>query len=287
MASDGLTPVNGNAFLLEGIGFGYRRPDSFRIEPAAGELFHDLNLTICAGQMLGVIGPNGSGKTTFLKLLAGIIRPQHGRIFLHDRPLFTLSRPDMGKMVAYVPQEAPPAFPFTVHDIVLMGRYPHRMRAAWHLGGWERREDYVIAEQAMRRLNVWHLADVAIARLSGGERQRAMIARALAQEANIVLLDEPTAFLDLQYQLEISRVLRQLVEERGVTIIVVSHDLNLASQYCHQLLLLHHGRVAALDRPDTVLSPSILEPVYGCRVLVDRHPETGLPRVSLPGHIGS
>ena len=164
-----------------------------------------------------------------------------------------------------------------------MGRYPHRSGGLWGLWGWEGHDDYAAAERAMAELNVLHLAECAIGELSGGERQRALIARALAQEPAILLLDEPTAFLDLNYQLEISRILHRLVSERNLTIILVSHDLNLASQYCDCLLLLDRGKLAALDHPRTVLRAELLEPVYGCRILIDCHPETGLPRVSLPG----
>jgi iron complex transport system ATP-binding protein len=233
--------------------------------------------------MVGVIGPNGSGKSTFLKLLAGILVPQQGTISLFGRSLTALSRTTIGKMLAYVPQEFQATFPFTVRDIVLMGRYPHRTTGLWDLWGWEGTDDYAAADHAMDRLNVLHLAEKSIIALSGGERQRVLIARALAQEAEILLLDEPTAFLDLNYQLEISRILSTLVQDRKLTIILVSHDLNLASQYCDRLLLLDQGRLAAMDHPAMVLRADVLEPVYGCRILIDCHPETGLPRVSLPG----
>jgi iron complex transport system ATP-binding protein len=121
-----------------------------------------------------------------------------------------------------------------------------------------------------------------VTEVSGGERQRAVIARALVQEPQILLLDEPTAFLDLHHQLDIARIIKRLNRERGLTVILVSHDLNLASQYCDQVLLLNHGRLAAMGSPQTVIKPEVLERVYGCSVLVDRHPQSGLPRVSLP-----
>ncbi len=269
------------AFRLNNVSFAYTRSTG-SAQPDLPVL-HQLSLSISAGQTVGVIGPNGSGKSTFLKLLAGIVAPQDGTIHLFGGNLSALPRQTIGKLVAYVPQEFQAAFPFTVRDIVLMGRYPHRTTGLLDLWGWEGKEDYAAAERAMDSLNVLHVADKAITELSGGERQRALIARALAQEADILLLDEPTAFLDLNYQLEISRILHRLTRERGLTIILVSHDLNLASQYCDLLLLLDRGRLAALDHPDKVLRADILEPVYGCRVLIDCHPESGLPRVSLPG----
>ncbi|MEX5218552.1 MAG: ABC transporter ATP-binding protein [Nitrospira sp.] len=269
------------AFRLDNVSFAYAH------SPRSGQrehpVFHRFSVAISGGQMVGVIGPNGSGKSTFLKLLAGILLPLDGTISLFGRPLAVLSRTTIGKMLAYVPQEFQAAFPFTVRDIVLMGRYPHRKPGLWELWGWEGKDDYAAADHAMDRLNVFHLAEKPITELSGGERQRALIARALAQEAEILLLDEPTAFLDLNYQFEISRILSDLIQERKLTIILVSHDLNLASQYCDRLLLLDQGRLAAMDHPAMVLRPDVLEPVYGCRMLIDCHPETGLPRVSLPG----
>lgn len=273
------------AFHLDNVSFAYGR--SAGSGQPERPVFHHLTVTISAGRIVGVIGPNGSGKSTFLKLLAGILVPQDGTIFVFGRPLAALSRTTIGKMLAYVPQEFQATFPFTVRDIVLMGRYPHRNTGLWDLWGWEGKDDYAAADHAMDRLNVLHLAEKSIIALSGGERQRVLIARALAQEAEILLLDEPTAFLDLNYQLEISRILSTLVQDRKLTIILVSHDLNLASQYCDRLLLLDQGRLAAMDHPAMVLRTDVLEPVYGCRMLIDCHPETGLPRVSLPGRATS
>ena len=271
------------AFHLDKVSFAYGSSAVSRSAQPERPVFHELTVAIPAGQMVGVIGPNGSGKSTLLKLLAGILVPQNGTIHLLGHNLSGFSRNTLGKMLAYVPQEFQAAFPFTVHDIVLMGRYPHRKTGLWDLWGWEGKDDYAAAQRAMNRLNVLHLADKPITQLSGGERQRALIARALAQEAEILLLDEPTAFLDLNYQFEISRILYHLIQEQRLTIILVSHDLNMASQYCGQLLLLDHGRLVAMDHPAMVLRPDVLEPVYGCRMLIDCHPETGLPRVSLPG----
>ena len=135
----------------------------------------------------------------------------------------------------------------------------------------------------MMTMDIIHLAHRTVTDLSGGERQRTVIARALAQSPTVLLLDEPTAFLDLRHQIDICRVIRRLKEARGLTIVLVSHDLNLVSQYCDRILLLNHGRVVRLGCPEEVIEPEALESVYRCRVLVDRHPDTGLPRVTLPG----
>ncbi len=148
--------------------------------------------------------------------------------------------------------------------------------------GWEDPEDCAAASQAMVTMDISHLASRAVTDLSGGERQRAMIARALAQTPRVLLLDEPTAFLDLQHQLEICSVLRRLSDEQGLTVVIVSHDLNLASQYCDRIVMLKEGSVYSMGTPSEVLSVEALRAVYGCEVLIDPHPESGLPRVTLP-----
>ena len=158
-----------------------------------------------------------------------------------------------------------------------MGRFVHQ--AGW---GWESGEDLRIARQAMQVMEVEHLATRAFQALSGGERHRTMIARALAQQASILLLDEPTAFLDLKHQIDIYGILRELNRQRNVTVVLVSHDLNLASQQCDRLLLLHEGKPFKTGPPGTVLTVEHLRSVYGCDVLIDAHPTTGTPRITLP-----
>jgi len=234
--------------------------------------------------MIGIVGPNGSGKTSLLKLLAKIVPLQEGSIALFARPLSELRQEEVARRVAFVPQDTYQAFPFSVAEAVLMGRFPHHHRTIWDLGfGWDSPDDRAVAQAAMMIMDVWHLAQRSVTGLSGGERQRVVIARALAQDPEVLLLDEPTAFLDLQHQIEICAVLHRLKNERRLTIVLVSHDLNLASQYCDRLLLLDQGRVFRLGRPDDVIQPDVLRTVYRCEVLVDRHPVSGLPRVTLPG----
>ena len=243
----------------------------------------DVSLHVESGEILGIVGPNGSGKTSLLKLLAKLAVPQRGTLSLFGRNLVDLSREEMARTVAFVPQESAPAFSFTVAETVLMGRYPHRRQSRWSLGfGWEDPEDCAAAAQAMATMDISHLASRAVTDLSGGERQRAMIARALAQTPRVLLLDEPTAFLDLQHQLEICSVLRRLSDEQGLTVVIVSHDLNLASQYCDRIVMLKEGSVYSMGTPSEVLSVEALRAVYGCEVLIDPHPESGLPRVTLP-----
>ncbi|MGH7183094.1 MAG: ABC transporter ATP-binding protein [Nitrospiraceae bacterium] len=243
-----------------------------------------LSFDVESGEILGIVGPNGSGKTSLLKLLAKVLRSQAGDIALFGRDLGAMPQVEVARTVAFVPQESPSAFAFTVMETVLMGRYPHHRGAKWNTGfGWESSEDLSIAEQAMQSTDLTHLASRSVMDLSGGERQRCMIARALAQEPQVLLLDEPTAFLDLQHQIEICTIVRRLNDERGLTVVLVSHDLNLVSQHCDRLMLLDAGRVFQFGRPDEVIQPEVLEAVYRCRVLVDRHPVSGLPRVTLPG----
>ena len=243
----------------------------------------NINFHINAREMLGIVGPNGSGKTSLLKLLARMLRPQQGEITLYGRSLQAATQIEVARQVAVVPQDTQSAFPFSVAETVLMGRYPHRHRSRWDYGfGWDSPEDCAIAQQAMITMDVAHLAQRSVMDLSGGERQRTVIARALTQTPKVLLLDEPTAFLDLQHQLEICSVLGSLKEERGLTIVLVSHDLNLASQYCDRIVMLKDGGMFAMGKPSEVIRPDVLEAVYGCAVLVDAHPESGLPRITLP-----
>jgi iron complex transport system ATP-binding protein len=252
---------------------------------AANWVLDGLTFDITAGEILGVVGPNGSGKTSLLKLLAKVLRPHAGDMTLFGRDLAGMPQVEVARTVAFVPQESPQAFSFTVMETVLMGRYPHHHGATWSAGfSWESAEDVLIAEQAMQYTDLTHLAGRSVMDLSGGERQRCMIARALAQAPQVLLLDEPTAFLDLQHQIAICAIVRRLKEERGLTVVLVSHDLNLASQYCDQILMLKAGELFRLGPPHEVIDVDVLRTVYGCDVLVDRHPESGVPRITMPGY---
>jgi iron complex transport system ATP-binding protein len=273
------------AYSLEDVTFSYSRGKRAESQAALKE----LSCLILSGRVLGILGPNGSGKSTLLKLLARVYQPQKGAIEILGESLSGLSQLDVAKRVALVPQETLQVFPFTIAEMVLMGRSPHHQGwGGWH---WEDSQDWAVAQNAMEELDVAHLGNRLVTEVSGGERQRAVIARALVQEPQILLLDEPTAFLDLHHQtafldlhhqMDIARIIKRLNRERGLTVILVSHDLNLASQYCDQVLMLNHGRLAAMGSPQTVITPEVIEAVYGCSVLVDRHPQSGLPRVSLP-----
>jgi len=268
------------AYDVQSVRFRYQSRGS----DATRWILEDVSFCVQEGEVLGIVGPNGSGKTSLLKVLARLMRPLQGRIDLFGQELASRAQQEVARLVGVVQQDTQQLFPFTVAETVLMGRFPHRPHGRWTGGfGWEDQEDVTIAEQAMMMVDILHLAHRPVTDLSGGERQRAMIARALAQKTKVLLLDEPTAFLDLQHQVEICSVLLRLKEESRLTVILVSHDLNLVSQYCDRILLLDRGRVVRLGRPEEVIEPGTLESVYRCRVLVDRHPNTGLPRVTLPG----
>jgi iron complex transport system ATP-binding protein len=269
-----------HAYLVEKLHFRYPGHDGSR---AGRTVLEEVSFAVPTGEMLGIIGPNGAGKSTLLRCLAGIARPTGGRVNLFGSGLLGISRQDIARLIAYVPQDLSMPFSFSVRDVVLMGRFPHRSAHRWGLPGWDRSEDYDRAAQALSDLELIDLADRLLDELSAGERQRAYLARALAQESRILLLDEPTAFLDLHHQLEICRILRRIRRDKQLTIVMVSHDLNLAGQYCDRLLLLAGGRAVGPERPVSVLQATTLTAAYGCPVLVDIHPETGHPRIGLPG----
>ncbi len=239
----------------------------------------EVSFTVNPGEFFVIIGPNGSGKTSLIKSIAGIEKPRSGRIDILGRPLQDYGRKALARIVALVPQTAPADFPFTVAETVLMGRAPHL-----GLLGMESESDVKIARQVMAFTGVAELADRKIEHLSGGERQRAFVARAVCQSSEILLLDEPTASLDLAYQARLMDLMEALKNDRGATIVMVSHDVNLAALYADRLLLLKDGQIIGQGRPSDVLTYEILEKVYGCTLLVDQSPLGDFPRVTLvPG----
>jgi iron complex transport system ATP-binding protein len=257
-----------NAVEVQGISFRYR----------TGQGVEDVTFQAFPGELLGVVGPNSAGKSTLLRLLSKVVAPQQGRILIEGRDLATLPRMALARRVAVVPQEFHVAFPFLVAEVVLMGRYPHVAGGSWG-GTQEGTRDRVVAQAALEATGTAHLARRRMDELSGGERQLVSLARALAQEAPILLLDEPTAHLDLRHQGIVLEILLNHHRERQGTTVLVSHDLNLAAEHCDRLLLLAGGRVRAVGRPEEVITPEHLEPAYGCPVAVERHPVSGRPRV--------
>ncbi len=258
---------------FRGVSFEYRQSAERKTRPFA---LSELTFEVAVGEIVGVIGPNSSGKTTLIRLLTRVLEPAAGEILLEGVPVGRLSRRNLARRVAVVPQGMLPQFPFTVGELVLMGRYPHDPGRYF-----ESPRDRAIAREAMEATGVLELADLPLEHLSGGERQRAVVARALAQEPRLLVLDEPTSHLDLRYQVETAALLRRLNRELGTSILLVSHDLNLAAEVCDRLLLLSAGRAAAIGSPETVLDPTLLASVFGCEVVVDKNETTGRPIVRL------
>ncbi|UCE87868.1 MAG: ABC transporter ATP-binding protein [Deltaproteobacteria bacterium] len=231
-----------------------------------------VDLELARGEVLGLLGCNGAGKTTLLRLLTRVLRPDAGRIELAGRPLESYPRRLLAQTVAIVPQDTQAPFPFSAAEIVLMGRAPHRPAL-----GFESASDVERARAAMRRVGIEALADRSILSLSGGERQLVMVARALVQDPELLLFDEPTAFLDLRHRVDVLGIVRDSVRA-GRSALVVSHDLGLAARMCDRLAMLHEGRVVAAGTPADVLTPDRLRRVFGIEADVVPAPD-GSPLV--------
>ncbi len=239
-------------------------------------VLRDLSFLIEKGEFVGVIGPNGSGKSTLLKILSSVLIAQKGEIFYEGVPLKKMNRNDLAKKIAVVPQETHLLFPFKALEIVLMGRAPY----LGHLL-FERTIDLEIAKKAMEWTETLQFSERSIDELSGGERKRVFIARALAQEPEVILLDEPTSNLDIHHQLDFLELILHLNQERGLTIVMASHDINIASEFCDRLILLQQGRIYKMGPPQEVVIKDNIETVYGCEIWVDQHPVSKMPRISL------
>ena len=253
------------AYQVRGVAFSY----------GAAPVLTGVDLDLPAGGFGALLGPNGSGKSSLLKLLVGRLRPTAGEILLSGRPLQRIDAAERARQVGYLPQEVRTAYDFSVAEVVMMGRYPH----VGH--GLETAADVAVAEQTMARTAVSHLAERSFLTLSGGERQRVLLASVLAQEPRVLLLDEPTAALDIHHQHEVLELLSQLHQD-GLAILIVTHDLNLASRYCPRLWLLHGGHIVADGPPEEVLQLDRLSSVYGERLRVVADPDHGGPLVLPP-----
>ncbi|MBU2617904.1 MAG: ABC transporter ATP-binding protein, partial [Euryarchaeota archaeon] len=239
-------------------------------------VLEDIELSASGGDFIGVIGPNASGKSTLLRSISRVLRPHMGTVLLNEKDVYALPSKEVARNLAVVPQNSPISFAFTALEIVLMGRTPH-------LGRFEieSAKDLAIAKRAMELTNTWHLYERPITELSGGERQRVILARALAQEAKVLLLDEPTTHLDINHQIEILNLIKRLNKEEKMIVIAVFHDLNLAALYCDLLVLIHRRKIFSLGSPKKVLTAENIKRVYGAEVLVKRHPVTNSIYVTL------
>ena len=239
------------------------------------DVLREVSLSLSEGRMLALLGPNGAGKTTLLKALNGTLPAAEGSVVLDGRPMAELSRREAARRVAVVAQENETKFPVTVLDFVLSGRFAHG--GAF---GWERAGDIAVAERALAECDLQNYATRMMNQLSGGERQRVVLARALATEAKILLLDEPTANLDLAHQAMIFRLVRERCDAAAYSAVVITHDLNLAAEFADELLLLHRGGLFAAGTAEEVLSEANIAEVFGVRVLLDANPVSGSVRVT-------
>ncbi|MEM2978945.1 MAG: ABC transporter ATP-binding protein, partial [Methanomassiliicoccales archaeon] len=233
--------------VIENLRFNYRISD----------VLQDISLTLCSSEILGIIGPNGSGKTTLLKCINRILEPKQGKILLNCKDVRKMKRMDVARNFGYVPQKVHAGFDSpTVFEIVLMGRRPHNTWKCCH-------EDHEEVWNVLTQLNIKDLSMRRFDELSGGQQQKVLIARALAQGAKVLLLDEPTSNLDIKHQLEVMKLIKKLVNQKGISSIVAIHDLNLASQYCNNLIMIKNGGIFAVGDPLSVLTPSNIKEVYG------------------------
>jgi iron complex transport system ATP-binding protein len=245
MSAEGM-PAADAVLAFEGVG----------VRLGGREILREVNLALLPGEIVTLAGPNGAGKTTLLRVASRALRPAAGRVCLAGRPVVSLSQRALARALAVVPQDASIVFPFRAGELVLMGRAPHL-----GLLGFESARDIERAREAMARVGIEHLADRSVLDLSGGERQLVLVARALAQEPRVLLLDEPTAHLDLRHQLAVQEQVRAFVG-RGGSALVVSHDLELAARTCDRLALLHKGAIHAVGAPREVLTPATLRQVF-------------------------
>lgn len=237
-------------------------------------IIEDLNLTIPNGKMTALVGPNGCGKSTLLRGISRLLRPCGGSVVLNGQDVWKLPTKELAKQLGILPQGPVAPEGLTVHELVAQGRYPHQ---SW-LQQWSA-EDERITLEALEITRVAEFADRPVDTLSGGQRQRAWIAMTLAQDSELLLLDEPTTFLDLAYQIEVLDLLHDLNSERGKTIVMVLHDLNHACRYADRLVAIHKGQITAQGTPDEVVTESLVREVFGidCRVIAD--PVTNTPLV--------
>lgn len=253
------------AYEIKNLYFQYRKEDP---------LFEGLSIKIKEKEWFGIIGPNGSGKTTLLKLMAGLLRPQKGTIILFNNNLFSLTPKERARFIGYFPQESFFIFDYTVKEIVLMGRNPY---IKWF--SRVNKKDTEIVEKAMELTETIKFKDKKISELSSGERKRVILARILAQEPKVLLLDEFTTHLDISYQIEFINLLKRLRETKDLTIIFLTHDLNLASISCDRILLIDKGKYVACDVPEKILKEDLIEKVYKVKPIIKTHPLTNRPLV--------
>ena len=255
---------NENAVSVKNLSFSY----------GAEGILHDINVKIAKGKFYAILGPNGSGKTTLLRNISKALNSGKEKIFIGEKDICLFNSKALAKEIASVPQSTSTEFDFSVFDIVLMGRAPYISRFST-----ESEDDMKIAQKAMEITNTWYLKHKDINALSGGERQRVIIARAIAQETDIIILDEPISHLDIYHQIEILKAIKELNMEKHITIIAVLHDINLAAAFSDSMILMHEGKVYTQGSPEQILKSEIIKEVYGIEVQIIKNPVTGKPHL--------
>jgi len=237
-------------------------------------VLNDVKFAVESGEFLGILGPNGSGKTTLLRSISRVLKPKRGAILIDDKDIYGMKSVEVARQLAVVPQDTPVTFDFTALEVVLMGRNPHMPRFKM-----ESKEDLAIARNSMELTRTWDFADRPVTEISGGERQRVIIARALTQEPQILLLDEPTTHLDISNQLEIMDLIKQLCKTKKLVIVAVFHDFNLAARYCDSIILLKDGKIVAIGKANETLTSQNVRKVFSVDTIVKKHPVTGFLHV--------
>ncbi len=242
---------------LSNIEFSYEREngDHFKLK--------DISLEINSGEFVVILGPNGSGKSTLLKLISGVISPGKGAVSLAGRTVKKMTPKEIARLIAFVPQDTFTIFPFSVYEIVMMGRTPYL-----NLFGMENETDHQIVADALEMVGITHLKNKGINEVSGGEAQRAFLARALVQQPKIILLDEPNAHLDIKHQIAFFDLLKKLNREEGLTVIAISHDLNLSAYYAERAILMQNGEVFMDDSKDRVLTENNIKKIFDVNTIV-------------------
>jgi iron complex transport system ATP-binding protein len=237
-------------------------------------VLENINLSLSKGKFYGLIGPNGSGKSTLLDLLTATIKPDQGTVAFKGRPMASYRRPELARMLALVPQDFTLGFDYTVFDVVLMGRHPHIPRFSSPSG-----KDLDLVEEALAIMDITTLRDRVVTHLSGGEKQRVVVARALAQDTEVLVLDEATSNLDIRHTIEIMRVIYRRVAKKAVTVVAAIHDLNLAAAFCDELIVLQDGKVVASGPVNEILTDRLIREVFSVESHVHYSSETLTPSI--------
>jgi iron complex transport system ATP-binding protein len=242
----------------------------------AEHILKHIDFSVAQGAFFGIIGPNGSGKSTLLQTISGIEPASEGHVWLEGKEVSAYSIKELARWVTVLPQDALPPVRFSVREVVEMGRYPFQ---SWL--GYEEQDSSALIDSIMSKFDIAEFADRQVEQLSGGERQRVALAKSMAQQPRLLLLDEPTTFLDIGYQIQMMDYIRSWQNEADLTIVAVLHDLNLAAQYCDQLLVLHEGEVLGMGTPKEILTSALIEQVYGTKPILIQHPVSGVPQILL------